>query len=140
MNVSFPTGFNAFCHSAKTIHAAAVMLLFLTIIQTSRAQYSVAGWGFNGFTQSTAPPDASKNIKAIAAGGNHTVALKETGTVIAWGYNIYGQVNVPSGLTNVKAIAAGEYHTVALKEDGTVLAWGLYFLGQNNVPSRLNNI
>ena len=52
---------------------------------------------------------------AIAAGDEHTVALKQDGTVVAWGDNGYGQTKVPAGLSGVVAIAAGVGHTVALK-------------------------
>ncbi len=31
----------------------------------------------------------------------HSVALKSDGTVLAWGYNFYGQASVPTGLSNV---------------------------------------
>ena len=50
--------------------------------------------------------------------------LKSNGTIVAWGYNNYGQTNVPAGLSNVVAIAAGGDHSLALKSDGTVVAWG----------------
>ena len=53
-------------------------------------------------------------VTAIAGGGYHTVALKSDGTVVAWGYNYYGQTSVPAGLSGVTAIAAGYSHTVAL--------------------------
>jgi hypothetical protein len=72
------------------------------------------------------------NIKAIAAGMYHTVGLKEDGTVVAVGFNGYGQIKV-SPWTNIKAIAAGTYHTVGLKEDGTVVAVGYNKYGQMNV-------
>jgi alpha-tubulin suppressor-like RCC1 family protein len=79
-------------------------------------------------------------VKAIAAGYEHTVALKEDGTVIAWGWNNQGQTDVPAGLTGVKAIAAGHFHTVALKEDGTVAAWGYNHDGQTDVPAGLTEV
>ena len=72
---------------------------------------------------------------AIAAGNSHTVALKQDGTVWAWGNNGSGRLGDGSttssrtpvqvaDLENVVAIAAGNSHTVALKQDGTVWAWG----------------
>lgn len=75
------------------------------------------------------------DITAIAAGGYHCLALKNDGTVWAWGYNNFGQLgdgtttakNVPvqvSGLTGITAIVGGYYYSLALKNDGTVWAWG----------------
>ena len=63
-------------------------------------------------------PAGLSGVVAIAAGENYTVALKQDGTVVAWGHNGYGQTRVPAGLRGVVAIAAGTYHTVALKQDG----------------------
>ncbi len=80
------------------------------------------------------------NAAAIAAGGYHSLALKQDGTVVAWGDNSDGQTNVPSGLSNVIAVAAGGYHSLALKQDGTVAAWGNNGSGQTNVPSGLSNV
>ncbi len=81
------------------------------------------------------------NVKAIAGGGSHTVALMEDGTVRTWGWNFFGQlgdrsntdraapVQVPD-LENVRAIAAGETHTMALMDDDTVRTWGCNSYGQ----------
>src|SRR5712692_2689789 len=63
-------------------------------------------------------------FKAIAAGGNHNLALKPDGTVVAWGDNILGEATVPGALSNVAAIAAGLTHSLALMQDGTVVGWG----------------
>ena len=89
------------------------------------------------FSQSFAQ---NARVIAIAAGNWYTVALKDDGTVVAWGWNRDGQCNVPAGLKDVIAIAAGSQHTVALKDDGTVVAWGYNRDGQCNVPAGLKNV
>ncbi len=86
------------------------------------------------------------SITAIAAGGDHSLALRNDGTVWAWGYNGYGQLGnntitnstVPvqvfnadgTPFNNIKAIAAGGAFSVALMNDGTVWAWGYNGFGQ----------
>ena len=85
-------------------------------------------------------------VKAIAAGGSHSLALLNDGTVVAWGYDNYGQLGDNSSVsssvpvqvvdsTNLKlsgviAIAAGLDHSLALKSDGTLWAWGYNGYGQ----------
>jgi hypothetical protein len=54
------------------------------------------------------------------------------GTVIAVGYNYYGQCNV-GGWTDIVQVAAGGFHTVGLKSDGTVVAVGWNHYGQRDV-------
>ena len=97
---------------------------------TSRIR-ATAGTAQVEFTTATLPA----GTMAIAAGGTHTVALENDGTVWTWGNNSNGQLGngttvggptpgqVP-GLTGVVAIAPGESHTLALLNDGTVWAWG----------------
>jgi alpha-tubulin suppressor-like RCC1 family protein len=69
-------------------------------------------------------------VTAIAAGYGDSLALKSDGTVYATGFGIYGETNVPSGLSGVTAIACGDYHDLALKYDGTIAAWGQNNYGQ----------
>ena len=59
----------------------------------------------------------------VAAGIWHTVGLKANGTVVAMGYNDYGQCDVDDW-TDIVATSAGGYYTVGLKADGTVVAVG----------------
>ncbi|MBV5349547.1 fibronectin type III domain-containing protein [bacterium] len=82
----------------------------------------------------------SSGVTAIAAGFNYSVALKNDGTVVAWGNNGNGQTNIPDGLSGVTAIAAGYNFTVALKNDGTVVAWGSNEKGETNIPEGLTAV
>ncbi|WP_313731995.1 S-layer homology domain-containing protein [Cohnella nanjingensis] len=82
------------------------------------------------------PTGAQSGVVAIAAGGDHSLALKTDGFVVAWGDNVDGQTTVPTGAqSGVVAIAAGGGHSLALKSDGSVVAWGYNAYGQTNVPA-----
>ncbi|MEI6077296.1 MAG: hypothetical protein WCS94_17075 [Verrucomicrobiota bacterium] len=75
------------------------------------------------------------NVTAIAAGQTHNLALKNDGTVVAWGsLNSGVKVGVPSSISNVVAIAAGCDGSLALKNDGTVIGWNM------RIPAGLSNI
>ena len=63
------------------------------------------------------------NVVAVAAGQYHTLAVKQDGSVIAWGDNSAGQSQPPM-LTNAVAVAGGTLFSVALKADGTLAGWG----------------
>jgi hypothetical protein len=80
-------------------------------------------------------------VVAIAAGDTHTVALRNDGTVMVWGYPASpddesdcarGRPLTLGGdvLTGVTAIAAGGRHTLAMKNDGTMVAWGSNYSGE----------
>lgn len=60
--------------------------------------------------------------------------------VIAWGYNYYGQTNVPGNLSNVVAVSAGLYHSIVLHAEGRVTVWGDNSYGQTNIPPGLSNV
>ncbi|MCI3225449.1 sialidase [Streptomyces sp. NP-1717] len=76
------------------------------------------------------------NIKDVAAGGEHALAMNEKGQVYSWGDNTYGQLGngrtgdaraVPNrvqGLSKVKQVSAGCDFSLALLENGKVYAWG----------------
>jgi hypothetical protein len=86
-------------------------------------------------------------VAAIAAGVWHSLALRDDGTVVAWGCGIEdrGQCSVPSNLAGVTAVDADYSHSLALKSDGTVVAWGCLGpsfanRGQCSVPSGLAGV
>ncbi len=132
-----------------------VLGMFAPLAQLASAepQYNAFGWGYNPTGQLgdgtktnrfTPVQVGMADVKTIAAAWNHTLALKNDGTVWSWGRNTYGELGdgitatscdgygagdvltpqqIP-GLSNVTAIAAGGYHSIALKNDGTVWFWG----------------
>ena len=75
------------------------------------------------------------NVIMVKAGNNHSLALLNNGTIMAWGFNDRGQLGdgttnnssspvTVSGINNAIAIAAGDKHSVALLSDGTIKTWG----------------
>src|SRR5262245_36411308 len=100
-----------------------------------RAQSYINGWG-NGYVIDNRLAVDLTYVE-IDGGGNHCVARRSDGSVVAWGSNYYyGQCNVPSlppGLTYVE-IAAGSVHNLARRSDGSVVGWGDNAYAQNIVP------
>jgi alpha-tubulin suppressor-like RCC1 family protein len=72
----------------------------------------------------TLSPDGSTLYGLTSAGGDFSLALLDNATVVAWGDNNFGQLDVPSSLANVTAISAGVFHAIALRAGGDVVAWG----------------
>ncbi|MEL6251988.1 MAG: HYR domain-containing protein [Bacteroidota bacterium] len=95
------------------------------------------GSGNSSFNQ-TSPAQASSSTdwEAVAAGGNHSLALKTDGTLWAWGFNSSGQLGTGNNTqqnspvqvgsdTDWAMVRAGANHSMALKTDGTLWAWGV---------------
>jgi alpha-tubulin suppressor-like RCC1 family protein len=72
----------------------------------------MVGWGSNGSGQAT-PPDGNDFV-AIAAGGEHSLALKADGSIVGWGNNWAGQATPPDG-NDFIAIAAGYDFSLAIR-------------------------
>ncbi len=60
------------------------------------------------------------NIKSIASGLNHIVALKQDGAVVSTGLYIHGQANV-GNWDHIIAVAAGFNATAGLQSDGKIV-------------------
>ena len=144
---------------------------------------STMTWGYNAFgqlgnntTTNSAVPvsvltltDATPatvipltGITAVSTGGDHTLALKNDGTVFGWGHNVSGQTGnnlVENGdpvarqvqdplagpnapFNQVQKISAGGDHSLALRLDETVWAWGAndsFQLGNGRTASLIPN-
>lgn len=90
----------------------------------------------------TTPPSLT-GVVAVAAGLNHSLALKDDGSVWSWGQNASGQLGTnttadakqAAQLTalagqSITAIVSGHNHSLALRSDGAVYAWGANGSGQ----------
>ena len=89
------------------------------------------------------------DVKQIACGNQHTVILKNDGSVWVSGYNAYGSLGLGTSdtnkttfvqvINNAKQIVCGGYHTIVLKSDGSLWATGDNDYGQlglNNTTQR----
>jgi alpha-tubulin suppressor-like RCC1 family protein len=127
------------------------------------ANGNVYAWGYNGngevgdntTTQRNAPVQVHgvgntgylTNIVSLSVGSNAKKAVKNDGTVYAWGVNNFGQLgdnttsqrNVPvqvldaggsGNLTGIVKISSTAGTSCALKSDGTVSTWGRNTYGQ----------
>jgi hypothetical protein len=92
----------------------------------AEAGSEVIVWGrvYNGAGASVPAPARLAGIAALAAGGEHVVALRDDGTVVCWGRDHYGQCSPPADLSNVVSVAATDHGSCALCADGTVRRWG----------------
>ncbi len=78
---------------------------------------------------------ALDGVSAIAAGYRHALAVRANGEAFGWGWNDFGQSDVPvEGRSGAVEVSAGANHSLILKADGTVIGWGNDVHGQATVP------
>jgi alpha-tubulin suppressor-like RCC1 family protein len=129
----------------------------------------VIAWGWNAFgalgnnttINSDVPVDVQgllgagllTGVTGVAAGWFYSMAVLNTGEVLAWGRNAFGQLgdgntadsHVPvavSGLSGVTAVAANAENALALLNTGEVMAWGDGASGQlgNGTTTTINDL
>jgi alpha-tubulin suppressor-like RCC1 family protein len=131
--------------------AFAVLLGMAAAAPAYATPYGAASWGYNASGQlgngstaiSRVPVAVSglSGVSAVAAGGEHSLALLSDGSVMAWGSNREGQLGTGSttsshvpvavpGISGAIAIAAGKQNSLALLANGTVMSWGSNEEGQ----------
>jgi alpha-tubulin suppressor-like RCC1 family protein len=100
------------------------------------------GTNDQGFFSPALVPDLG-NVKAIAVGYRHNLALKQDGSLYCWGYNASGQCGVGSNSSEITtptevypegsqivSISAGNKHSCVTFVDGSVECWGSNESGQ----------
>jgi len=117
----------------------------------------VSCWGFNlygqlgveGPTNQNTPTDptsigAGRTAVSLSAGGYHTCAILDDGSVSCWGRNDAGQLGnggvtdtaIPTPTSSLGtdrtavALSSGKYHTCAILDNGSVSCWGYGAEGQ----------
>ena len=110
-----------------------LFLLFLATAASAQQAGRIVGWG-----SQVVGVDLSTGFVAVASGTVHSLALKEDGSIVAWGYNEFKQCIVPSPNSDFVAVSAGESHSLALRADGSIVAWGGNHKGQCSIPSPNN--
>jgi alpha-tubulin suppressor-like RCC1 family protein len=115
-----------------------------TIWAWGRNYFGELGLGTNGEFNGTNNPTqigTDNNWAKIYAGNDHSIAIKNDGTLWAWGANNSGELGdgtnisknspIQIGSSNDwNSIASGLGFTLALKNDGTLWAWGRNNFGQ----------
>jgi alpha-tubulin suppressor-like RCC1 family protein len=96
------------------------------------------------------------NWKQVAAGYNHSAAIKTDGTLWIWGRHEEYQLGIPypnpypqtpvttfAGGTTWKQVSCGKEHTAAIKTDGSLWTWGTNSdgrLGINNTDLKITPV
>jgi alpha-tubulin suppressor-like RCC1 family protein len=113
-----------------------------------RRDAGVLGNGTVGGSQPSPGPITSDSaLVAITSGGGHACGLTQSGTVLCWGSNDWGQLGDPTGYNiphatpspvqsqlRFAAITAGREHTCGLTAAGYVYCWGRNDLSQLGGP------
>ena len=110
------------------------LTLVLSVSSAAVNTAEIVGWGndsgFGDVGQVTDTPISTDfhNVipgvsrPVIAGGVDHSLALKDDGSIVSWGYDYHDQVsNTPAGTVFV-AIAGGGGHSLALKADESFAA------------------
>lgn len=93
--------------------------------------------GNDEYDQCSVEESKWSQLVKVYAGHGVSMGIKSNGTVVATGYNRFGQCNV-TGWRNIVSVGLGKFHSVGLRDDGLVVATGNNDFGQCNVEGWRN--
>jgi alpha-tubulin suppressor-like RCC1 family protein len=112
----------------------------------------------SSFTEITENGAPFMGVVSVGAGENHTVALKDDGSLWGVGESRYGELGLGGGaeklavftrlktggteggpITGVRAVTAGSSSTFFIKDDGTLWAAGYNYYGELGLGNRENS-
>jgi hypothetical protein len=103
--------------------------MYLAFLDKTRIDNSLLAWGKNDNNQATAV--SGNEFYDISCGKQHTLALKQDGSIMAWGpdsdpgYGGSGWVSNTPTVAGYRAVSAGAHHSVAIrKSDRSLEVWG----------------
>ena len=136
------TGFNTSTPYAKIPESLSSGVIDIAATATTFAAIKEDGtleiWG-NTTRGEDQVPEFEGEIVKLFGGRYHYTALLDTGEVISWGDDHFGQSTVPTkltdGSTTVSNMYVGYYQNYAVTDTGEVVTWGLkgYLMGTDNL-------
>jgi alpha-tubulin suppressor-like RCC1 family protein len=112
-------GLNLFLLAGETVSLSA--LLLLTAAHAAAREIPV--WDGQQSQNSTEAP-AGNNFVATAAGEYHRLAVREDGSLAAWGFDSFQQVSDAPADGIFTNVSDGNIHRVALGMHGSIVDWG----------------
>lgn len=97
----------------------------------------IVAWGADdsyGNVSGVSALSPNQGFLYVAAGMHHSLALRRSGEIEAWGRNQFGQGTEPNHNGGFRLIAAGANHNLAIRDDGHIIAWGDNRFGQCDIP------
>ena len=110
---------------ARALLTRTGLVTALAAMNSAASGGNISMWGYTEFCYNNWGTVNGGLYRDVSSYNNHSAAVRQDGTPVAWGYNDYGQCDPPPGLNDCVQIAVGLYHTAVLRSDGRVDGWGL---------------